>query len=144
VSMHILTLNSLSDTSREFMRLSHITEHLNALEEHLDRENDVIFPMLKSRGWETLCRSVENEHIYIRTAIHDLTKLILVFRNTNFTVFKNQLNSLTKYLCPALKQHLFHEDQVLFPLALEMIVDPDIWEKVKTVCNEIDYCGIHL
>jgi hemerythrin-like domain-containing protein len=66
------------------------------------------------------------------------------FRNTSFVVFKNQLASLTRYLCPALKEHLFHEDRVLFPLAVEMIEDPNLWTKLKTVCDEIDYCGIHL
>jgi len=140
----ILQSTTLSDTSMEFMRLSHILEHLNALEEHMDRENDVIFPTLKNQGWETLCHSVENDHVYLRMAIHDLVKLIMNFRNTSFGLFKSQLSSLTKYVCPALKEHLFHEDQVLFPLAVEIIDDPNIWKKLKKVCDEIDYCGIHL
>lgn len=140
----ILQFDSLSDTSREFMRLSHVVEHLNAMEEHMDRENDVIFPALKKQGWETLCRSVENDHVYLRMATNDLIKLILTFRSISFSVFKTQLASLTKYLCPALKEHLFQEDHVLFPLAVEIIDSPDIWNKLKSVCDQIDYCGIHL
>ena len=52
ITEHILQLKTLSDTSTEFRRLSHIMEHLNAMEEHMDRENDVIFPTLKNQGWE--------------------------------------------------------------------------------------------
>lgn len=144
VTESILKLDALTDTHTQFMRLSHILEHLNAMEEHMDRENDVIFPTLKNQGWESLCRSVENEHVYLRMAISDLFKLIIAFRNTSLGVFKNQLSSLTRYLCPALREHLFHEDHVLFPLAVETIEDPDIWKKLKTVCDEIDYCGVHL
>lgn len=140
----VAKMDTLSDTSTEFMRLSHILEHLNAMEEHMDRENDVIFPVLKRQGWESLCRSVENEHVYLRMAIQDLVKLLIAFRNTSFTVFRDQLASLTRYLCPALREHMFHEDRVLFPLAVEMIKDPELWKKLKTVCDEIDYCGIHL
>lgn len=144
VSGSIGQMKTLSDASSEFMRLSHILEHINAMEEHMDRENDVIFPALKHQGWETLCRSVENDHVYLRMAINDLVKLIMNFRSTSFSVFKNQLSSLTKYLCSALKEHLFHEDYVLFPLAVEIIDDPGIWKKLKTICDDIDYCGIHL
>ena len=144
VTEQISLLKSLSDTSREFMRLTHILEHLNAMDEHLDRENDVIFPALKNLGWESLCRSVENDHVYLRMAIDDLIKLVLNFRNTSFNIFRRHLSSLTKYLCPALKEHLFHEDHILFPLALEMIDDTKVWNRLKNICDEIDYCGIHL
>ena len=143
VTESILQSITILDTSTEFMRLSHILEHLNAMEEHMDRENDVIFPTLKNQGWGALCRSVENDHVYLRMAINDLTKLIINFRNTSQSIFKSQLSSLTKYVCPALKEHLFHEDQVLFPLAVKIIDDPKIWKKLKKVCDEIDYCGIH-
>jgi DUF438 domain-containing protein len=144
VAKAVAEMDTLSDTSPQFMRLSHILEHLNAMEEHMDRENDVIFPTLKRQGWESLCRSVENEHVYLRMAISDLVKLVIGFRNTSFVVFKNQLASLVRYLCPAMKEHLFHEDHVLFPLAVEIMEDPNLWTKLKTVCDEIDYCGIHL
>lgn len=144
VNGRIHKMNSLGDTSSEFMRLSHIAEHINALEEHLDRENDVIFPYLKQHGWDTLCRSVENDHVYLQLSINDMVKLISTFRSTPLAVFKKRLNSLVSYFCPALREHLFHEDYILFPLAVEMTHDKTIWDKLKKICDEIDYCGIHL
>ena len=138
------SLDELSDRSHEFMRLSHLAEHLNAMDEHHAREDDVLFPYLKKMGWETLCRSVESDHVYLKIAINDLVKLITEFRRIQFSVFKSRLSSLVHYLCPAMREHLFHEDQILFPLAVEMIADTRAWDNLKTICDGIDYCGIHL
>lgn len=137
-------MDDLSDTSCEFMRLSHIVEHLNAMEEHHDRENDVLIPYLKKMGWEHLCRSVESDHVYLSVAINDLVKLVTGFKRIRLSVFKSRLSSLVRYICPAMKEHLFHEDHVLFPLAVEIITDAEVWKSLKKVCDEIDYCGIHL
>jgi len=144
VTKRISKMDDLTDTSSEFMRLSHIVEHLNAMEEHHDRENDILIPYLKRMGWEHLCRSVESDHVYLKVAISDLVKLVTGFKRIRLSVFKSRLNSLVHYICPAMREHLFHEDHVLFPLAVEIISDPKIWEHLKNVCNEIDYCGIHL
>ncbi len=144
VTNRISEMDDLSDASCEFMRLSHIIEHLNAMEEHHDRENDILIPYLKKMGWEHLCRSVESDHLYLTVAVNDLVKLITGFRRIRFSVFKSRLSSLVRYICPAMKEHLFHEDHVLFPLAVEIITDDKVWLHLKKVCDEIDYCGIHL
>ena len=144
LSDRISAMEDLTDTSSEFMRLSHIVEHLNALEEHHDRENDVLIPYLKKMGWEHLCRSVESDHVYLSVAISDLVKLVTGFKRIRLSVFKSRLSSLVRYICPAMREHLFHEDHVLFPLAVEIIGDSKVWDQLKAVCNEIDYCGIHL
>jgi len=134
----------LTDTSGEIRRLGHIAEHVNAMEEHIDRENDVIFPALRSQGWDSLCRSVENDHIQIRNGIHELVGLVDSFGETPFGVFKSRLVSVVKALSPILKEHMFYEDHILYPVAVAMIDSQAFWDKMHQVCDEIDYCGIHL
>jgi DUF438 domain-containing protein len=134
----------LSDTSGEIRRLQHITEHVNAMEEHMDREDDVIFPALRSQGWESLCRSVESDHIHIRTGIKELIQLVDSFGEISFGVFKAKLMALVKTLCPIFKEHLFYEDHILYPVAVAMIDNQAFWGRMHQVCDEIDYCGIHL
>ena len=140
----ISKMDAMSETNSDFRRLAHVIEHLNAMEEHMDRESDVIFPFLKSAGWESLCRSVESDHVYLRIALKDLVKLIVNYRSVRFDVFKTQLSSLAKYIIPGLKEHLFHEDCVLYPLAVELVTDPKAWQRLKKVCDDIDYCGLHI
>lgn len=134
----------LNDTSGEIRRLGHIAEHVAAMEEHIDRENDVIFPALRSQGWDSLCRSVENDHIHIRAGIKELVGLVDSFGEIAFGIFKGRLMSVVKTLCPILKEHLFYEDHILYPVAVAMIDNQTFWDKMHQVCDEIDYCGIHL
>lgn len=133
----------LKPTSSEFMRLTHIVEHLNSLDEHIGREDDVLFPVLQEHGWKSLFSHIEGEHRYIQMAVADLVKLILAFEKIPFVNFKNRLMSTVRYLCPLLREHLFHEDRVLFPLAVSLVDDNRVWERLRQICNEIDYCGIH-
>ena len=144
VAMQIQQLSKLTATSHEFMRLSHIVEHLNALEEHIDREDDVLFPALQKYGWKSLFVQISSEHTYIQMAVDDLLKLLVAFEKMPFHNFKTRLLSTVRYLCPLLREHLFHEDRVLFPLAVSITNDKKLWKRLRQICNEIGYCGIHL
>jgi DUF438 domain-containing protein len=140
----ILELQTISDTNVEFMKLTHIVEHLSAMTEHIDREEDVIFPSLKKHGWSALCRSAKNEHVYIKVAVSDLITLISSFKNGKIKEFKNKLSAITKHLAPVMTEHLFQEDNILYPIAIEVINDEKIWTRMKEVCDEIGYCGVHI
>ncbi len=144
VALQIQQVERLGATSREFMRLAHIVEHLNSLEEHMDREEDVLFPALKKHGWKSLFEHIESEHIHILMSINDLVKLVMAFDKMPFGTFKTRLMSTVRYLCPLMREHLFREDRALFPLAVSMVSDDKVWDHLRKICNEIDYCGIHL
>ena len=144
LALGIQQCTQLKVTSAEFMRLSHIVEHLNSMEEHIGREDDVLFPVLKELGWSSLFEQIQNEHTYISMAINDLVKLIMAFEHMPLAAFKTRLLSTIRYLCPLLREHLFHEDHVLFPLAIFNVKDTDTWDRLRHICNQIDYCGIHL
>ena len=140
----ILKLDNITDTNAEFMKLTHIVEHLSAMNEHIDREEDVIFPALKKHGWSALCRSANNEHGHIKIAINNLITLTSSFRNCKVKEFKEKLGATTKHLAPAMTEHLFQEDNILYPIAIEVIEDKEVWAKMKEVCDEIGYCGVHI
>ena len=134
---------AITNTCGEFMRLSHIVEHLNAMIEHIERDEDVIFPCLQQHGWTSLCRAAQSDHSYIKVAIDDLTRIVGGFQPAKTAEFRIRLNSITKYLCPTMAEHLFQEDNILFPIALEVIKEPDVWKRIKGVCDDIGYCGVH-
>jgi hypothetical protein len=77
-------------------------------------------------------------------SIHDLVKLVMAFDKMPFANFKTRLLSTVNYLAPLLREHLYHEDQAIFPLAVAMVQSEKTWDKLRQICNEIDYCGIHL
>jgi len=144
INDHIQQAEDVRPATSEMMRLAHIAEHLNAMQEHVDRENDILFPALKEHGWESLFGRIQSDHVYLKMAVNDLVKLTIASDRIAPAVFKSRLACTVKYLCPMMREHLFHEDKVLFPLAVAMIEDDAVWQRLKRVCNEIGYCGIHL
>ena len=144
INDHIQAADNVRSATSEMMRLAHIAEHLNAMQEHVDRENDILFPALKEHGWESLFGRIQSDHVYLKMAVNDLVKLTIAADRIAPAVFKARLSSTVKYLCPMMREHLFHEDKVLFPLAVAMIEDDAVWQHLKKVCSEIGYCGIHL
>ena len=137
VNKEIQEMDEISDVSLQFRKLTHIIQHLDAMEEHIEREEDVIFPALKKHGWTALCRASMSDHVYIRIAVSDLVKLIAGFNTTKPDEFKARLKSITKYLTTRLRDHLFHEENILYPIALELMKDKQVWKKIKDVCEEI-------
>ncbi|HPD46083.1 MAG TPA: DUF438 domain-containing protein [Anaerohalosphaeraceae bacterium] len=143
VAERLSSAETVTSTNGDFMKLSHIVEHLNAMEEHIEREEDVIFPYLQKHGWTSLCRAAQSDHGYIKVAIDDLTRIVAAFQPSKAGEFKIRLKSITTYLCPTMIEHLFQEDNILFPMALEVIKDAEVWKRIKDVCDQIGYCGVH-
>jgi DUF438 domain-containing protein len=144
VTIELNNMETITDVNCQFRKLTHIIEHLDAMEEHIEREEDVIFPLLKKHGWKALCRASQSDHVYIRIAVSDLVKLIAGFKGSKSEEFKVRLKSITKYLCPRMKDHLFQEENILYPIALELVKDKKVWHKMKQICDDIGYCGVHV
>jgi hemerythrin-like domain-containing protein len=137
-------LYHLTDVSLEFRKLAHIIKHLNAMKEHIEREEDVIFPYLRKHGRISLCQAVQGDHINIETEIDNLVSLIVLFDEIRFEQFRTRLLITTRRLWAIMQEHLSQEDEILYPIALGIINDVKVWEKMKAVCDEIGYCGVHL
>jgi DUF438 domain-containing protein len=143
LSGYISGLNCLTDVSSEFYNLSHIIAHLSIMKEHIEREEDVIFPYLKKHGWMGLCRAARTEHAKIRIDINNLVSLITSINNIRFEDFKAWLITIVRRLTPIMLEHISYEDSLLWPIALVVIDDAEVWETIKAFCDEIGYCGAH-
>jgi DUF438 domain-containing protein len=87
---------------------------------------------------------MEGDHINIRTEIDNLASLIVLFNEVRLEQFKAGLIVGTRRLWAIMQEHLCQEDEILYPIALRIINDAGVWERMKAVCDEIGYCGIHL
>jgi DUF438 domain-containing protein len=136
-------LESISDTSSEFRRLIHGMEHLQAMKEHFEREDDIILPYLRKRGWDNLCEVAEGDHRQLRSQIHNLTAFVAAFHEISPAEFQAALGAGIGRFCAGLLDHLAFEDDLLWPLALVVIDNPATWATMKALAQEIGYCGIH-
>jgi len=137
-------MECISDTASEYRRLIHVVDHLCALKEHFEREDDVILPYLRRLGWANLCVVAENDHAHLRAHIDSLTSLVTAIQAFSPGDFQTALAAGVGRFCSCLSEHLSFEDGLLWPIALVVMDDPAVWRTMKALCEEIGYCGIHV
>ncbi len=140
----IQQMDHLTDVSSEFRKLAHITGHLSVMKEHIEREEDVIFPYLERHSWMGCCLTIQDDHIGIRAEIDNLVALTVSFDKIGVEQVKARLTTFTLNLSQIVMVHLFQEDEILYPIALGIVGDARVWERMKAVCDEIGYCGVHI
>ncbi len=130
----------ISTTSSEFRKLSHIVHHLMALDQHHEREEQVIFPELERRGYFAPPQITRTEHSDVKKNINHLKELIDNCESMSFALFNRKLNQIVNNVVPMIHEHIFTEDNILYPTALQVIDDESVWSRMKAVCDEIGYC----
>ena len=86
---------------------------------------------------------MQNDHNNIATEISKLVALTVSFGRISLEQFKAALIVGARKLQEMMLEHFSQEDTILFPIALVIIHDAEVWEKMKTVCEQIGYCGVH-
>ncbi len=140
----LAALECLSDTVSEFRRLVHALDHLSAMKEHFEREDDVILPYLRKLGWTGLCAVAEDDHARLRAYLDYLAFFVTGIQSLPPANFQTQLAAAVGKFCTCLTEHLAFEDGLLWPLALVVIDNPATWRTMKALCQDIGYCGIHV
>lgn len=144
VARSLKTAQCISNTGVEYRQLAHVVSHLCAMKEHFEREDDVILPYLKRVGWSGLCAVAANDHAQLKAQIECLASLVTEIQTLSPEDFQAALMDCVGRFCSCLREHLSFEDGLLWPVTLVVIDDPAIWRGMKTVCEEIGYCGIHV
>ncbi|MBS3056303.1 MAG: DUF438 domain-containing protein [Candidatus Aenigmarchaeota archaeon] len=125
----------------EFKNLSQISKYLNEAESHHRREEDVLFPELEKRGVTCPPQVMRYEHEELRKNKKELIKLAKNAESMNFNEFKKSLNSTSRFIVSSLRDHIFKENNILYPTALDVIKENKVWNKMKTECDKIGYCS---
>jgi DUF438 domain-containing protein len=140
VNLEIQKMNGFEPAKKEFSELKHIAEHLVAAEPHHQREEQVLFPELEKRGIEGPPQMMRMEHEELRKNKHTLEDLAEKVENMNFNDFKAQINLVVQFIVPTLRDHIFKENNILYPMALEAIPEQKIWQEMKKAADKIGYC----
>jgi DUF438 domain-containing protein len=124
----------------EFQKLAHLAEHLVATERHHQREEDVLFPELEKRGLQGPPMVMREEHRQLRPRKRELKELVDGLDGHNFKDFQRRLNALTGFIVPTLREHIYKENNILYPAAVQIIDDAGVWQRLKGACDAIGYC----
>lgn len=121
--------------------LKRIATPLMDAEPHHQGEEEALFPELEGRGVTGPPRIMRMEHIELRQRKHTLLELTDVAATISYADFKEQLNELAGYVVFHLRDHIFKEDNILYPTAAQTIADPAIWEAIRARSEETGYCS---
>jgi DUF438 domain-containing protein len=133
-------LEYISATAPEYMKLLHIVSHLSAGEQHLDIEEKAIFPQFKKLGIYVLPKILASEHFDLRFYTEQLQELVYNCSTMDFDRFKRGLDKVVLYIVPLKREHIFKEDNMLYPIAFETIHGDSDWNRLHSMCEHIGYC----
>src|SRR5262245_17758069 len=112
---------------------------LLAAEPHHQREEKVLFPALRARGLDGPPRVMLAEHEHLRALKHRLeTGALHALRRTGQGW--TELMQTARALARDLESHIRKEDEVLYPMALQVVTDPEEWAAMKRSCDQVGYC----
>ncbi len=140
LNTEISRLEYLCATTPEYTRLLHIVSHLSAATQHCGIEESMIFPWFEKVGIRTLPQILTAEHSDLKQYIERLYELVYKCCATDFGEFKCSLDKIVQFVVPLKREHIFKEDNLLYPVAFEIIDDTSTWDRFYSTCEQIGYC----
>ena len=134
----IETAKGFDDVPKELEMLEHIAEHLVEADKHYQREEDVIFPELEKVGITEPPEIMREEHDCLKPKKSKLLE-IASKRNIPYNQFVKKVKELAEYLAKELPNHIYKEDNILYPMAIQVIPKGE-WAGIKKKCDKIGYC----
>jgi len=113
-------------------RLRSLTEKLLESEKHHEREEETIFPRLERKGIDGPPRIMRQEHDQFKPKKKRLRKLSEKPEDNT-----EEILEIIEYLTFNLRDHIFKENNILYPTSLDEITD---WESVKDEGRKIGLC----
>lgn len=129
-----------NQNNEDFKKLEDIAEHLVGAEPHYQREEEALFPVLEKRGVAGPPEVMRGEHEELRPKKKEILEISKTVQKVDFNNFKEKLEWAVDFLAPFLREHISKEDNILYPLALEVIQEEAVWQSIKDKCDKIGYC----
>ncbi len=128
------------EISKKVRRFGEIVELLLETESHHQREEQVLFPRLEKHGVTGPPRIMRMEHEELRARKKQLAGLAREAGRIDFKEFVKGVQDAGGYLAYNLRGHIFKEDNILYPTALETLA-PEEWKEVKMEFDKLGYCS---
>ena len=132
--------NSYDENSDLYSKIANKAQDLLDAEPHHQREEQVLFPVVEAKGVNGPTKVMVMEHEDLRRYKKDVRDLANDVINMDFTEFKNRVSSAIKILIMTLRDHIFKENNILYPTSVEVIKEKSEWEEIKKGCDAVGYC----
>jgi len=136
----IADLEFITPVSREYKKLLHVAGHLLASEKHVDAEEEIIFPVVEQAGIYAIPRLLRAEHFELRHHAEQIAHLVFNAATTDFGQFRSKLDEIAALLVPLKHFHIFKEENLFYPIVVELVKDDRIWVELDDRCEHTGYC----
>lgn len=115
-----------------------VADHFREYERHMEREENILFPLLERHGVTEPPTIMWTEHNDFREMRKRLLSL-LEGLGKDFKSRAPELERLSRSIYEHLSSHYFKENNILFPTALRLL-SPEEWRAARAEFDEIGYC----
>jgi len=126
--------------SEDIIQLKRIAEDFLDAENHYLREENVLFPTLEKHRIIEPPAIMWMEHNQLRDKKKQLYNLTENYNAISFQDFKKQLGETAVSLNSILSSHIFKENTILYPTALQVVTEQE-WRDARREFDEIGYCS---
>ncbi len=141
INFTIQALSNKDENPSVIAQLRKLTLLILDAEHHHLREELVLFPELEQRGITGPTRIMRMEHDELRLRKKQLKEAAEMVDLMDFNDFKATVDEQSKYIIFNLRDHIYKENHILYPTALEHITDSNLWNDMKLRCDDIGYCS---
>ncbi|MBK5241847.1 DUF438 domain-containing protein [Clostridium sp.] len=141
INLKIQKSESYDNALEQIEALKTVTFNILDAENHHQREEQVLFTEMEDRQITGPTRIMRMEHEDLRAKKKFLKAAAEEASNSNFIEFKEKVDDTSKYIIFNLRDHIFKENYILYPTAIESIIGKETWQDMKRRCDEIGYCG---
>lgn len=140
-NIEIQKLDSYDGNEEYFEKLLVLAENILDAENHHRREENVLFPELEKRNITGPTRIMRMEHDDLRAKKRVLRDTAKNVGNMDFKEAKKLIDEVSKYIVFQLRDHIYKENYILYPTAMDAIKDKALWEDMKKRADEVGYCS---
>lgn len=135
----IESAKGFDDVPKELEMLEHIAEHLVEADKHHQREEEVLFPMLEKFGVTEPPEIMREDHEELKPKKKELYNTAKEHKDISYRRFVRKVKEIAEYLIKELPDHIYKEDNILYPMAIQ-VIPGEKWKEIKERCDEIGYC----
>jgi len=141
INFKIQKLERYDSSVEGFKKLETVIDNILDAESHHQREEEVLFSEMEDRQITGPTRIMRMEHDDLRAKKKFLKQAAQEVSKLEFTEFKEKVDETAKYIIFNLRDHIFKENYILYPTAIESIKEKEIWKDMKERCDKIGYCS---
>ncbi len=123
--------------------LNELGKTLIGAEPHHAREEDVLCPAVEERGMAGPPAVMRSEHVELRQMKKGVRDIAAHMLESSSDERWRELARTGKHLVALLRDHIFKEDNILYPMAVQILTDQSQWAEMRTRADAIGYLPGH-